>query len=306
MPSNSWGRRTSTIVALAVCAAILFAHTEDVSAAGGLKPSQAPLVKLGQHYFGNTNNATTQYPVELWRLPTLLTGDVITVIWQAHYAEVGGPTFCLIQNVDDFNWAESQNRCNASEEYGVPDYGDGSTRSVVQVRAATSDAFLEFGGCGSGCEFGTYDGAYNFTIESIQHAVGVGLSPRGYIRTRAVLRANANLADGSPMPDGSVFYLTANWGKTGSALFAASSSGGNISFPVSLPPETIGESVTFTVTRPADAQYLAARSAGMAVQIARNKRPVTKTHHRHRRCRRGFHKRRIRGHIRCVRIKHRH
>jgi len=261
-------------------------------ASAGLKPSEAPLVAVGQHYFGNIShayNAGFQRAADLWRLPPLLTSDAITVAWNAT-----GPSLCLAQDVDDYSWGESL--CNGSSQNGVS--GSGSARSVINVKSATSAGYLEFlsSCCGE-------PGSYDFTVESIQHAIGVGLAPKLHMRTSAVLTASANLSNGLAVPDGLTFYLTATWGKTGSAQYSATSGGGSMSFPVSLPPETISQTVTFTVTRPVDAQYLAAKSAALKVKVAR---PKTEPPVRHRHCRRGFHKRRVHGHVRCVPKRHHH
>lgn len=265
-------RLLGVVAAVAATIGVLSLPALASAASAGLKPSEAPLVEVGQHYFGNTNNTTREYPVELWRLPPLLTDDAITVVWHAHYAEVGGPGFCLTQNIDDINWAEGKNVCNASEGYGVPDYGDGSARSVVEVRAITSDAFLEFRGCGPDCEFGTYNGAYDFVIESIQHAIGVSLAPVGLIQPTATLTARANLSSGQPVPDGFVFTLTASWVTPSDKAsheqsFTASSIGGGLSFPLSLPTSAEGQKLTLVVSRPADAEYREARSEVSGVEV---------------------------------------
>jgi hypothetical protein len=285
-------RTVRTLLALALFAIPL--AVPGPARAAGLKPSEAPLIAIGQHYMGNTAHDinTSNAPVDLWRLPPLLTGDAMTVAWRAesNYPEV--PALCLAQDVDDYNWAEYGNRCNGSGRFMVA--GNGAARSVITVKAAASAPFLELSGdtC-EGC-----NEAYDFVVESIQHALGVSLTPRLHIRTNAVLTGSANLSNGAPAPDGLVFYLTATWGKTGSAQYTATTSGGQLSFPVALPPETITKSVTFTVTRPADPQYLAAGSAGLPIKVARPKpkRPARKGRH----CRRGFKKRIRHGKTLCV------
>jgi hypothetical protein len=294
---QKWRRHVSLAVGLV---ALMLLAPASASAGGGLKPSEAPLVTVGQHYFGNTYHAgnVSDDTADLWRLPPLLTSDVVTVAWNLTGEYESRPDLCLAQDVDDYNWAEYHNRCNGSAQASVS--GSRSARTAFPVRSATSAPFLEFWGnecCGSQ--------AYDFVVEAIQHAIGVGLSPRTYIRTSATLLAHASLSNGLPMPDGSTFYLNASWGSRGYTQYSATSSGGNLNFPVALPPETIGQTVTFTVIRPVDPQFLAAQSAGMVVKIARPK-PAAVTPSHPRRCRRGFKKRKVNGRTRCVRIKRRH
>lgn len=265
------GSRTrAALLAIVAAALAAVAPATAWAASGGPKPSEAPLIEVGQHYFGNTNNTTREHPAELWKLPSLLTGDAITIGWHAHYFEVGSPRLCLIQNVDDFNWIE--NRCNASQEYSVPAQGDGSVRSVIEVRAATSGAFVEFQGCGSGCEFGTYNGAYDFVVESIQHAVAVSLAPMAEIQPTSTLTGSANLSSGAPVPDGLVFTLSASWvtpknKASHQQTYTVTSSGGGLSFPLNLPKNTEGNKVSFSISRPADSQYLEAKSASVEIPV---------------------------------------
>jgi hypothetical protein len=285
--AESQYRRFLSFVAAVVLALVLLPSA--AFAGGGLKPSEAPLVTVGQSYFGDSlshGRNSSDGPMDLWRLPPLLASDVMTIAWTAtgQYA----PELCLAQDVDDYSWGSQL--CNGSERFGVG--RSGSTRTTIQAKAATSAPFLEFAPecCVSG------SAPYNFTVESIQHAIGVGLLSRLHIRTSTVLVATANLSDGAPVPDGLPFYLNASWPGSGGVQYTASSVGGQVSFPVLLPPATAGQEVSFTVTRPADPQYLEAKSAALTVKVARPRR----LH-----CRLGFKKRRVHGKTRCMRVRHR-
>jgi hypothetical protein len=265
-------------------------------AGGGLKPSQAPLVTVGQHYFGNTGwSPGSGELVELWRLPPLLTSDAITVAWNAS-ATYGYPELCLTQDVDDYSWAE--NLCNGSSLSSVSN--SGSARTVITAKAATSAPFLTFRG-----ECCSNSLPYDFVVESIQHAIGVGLTPAMRITPTSVLTGSANLSNGEPVPDGLVFALTASWvtpvnEASHQRTYRASSSGGGLTFPLDLSTSAQGKNVSFAVTRGADPTYLATSSAAVEIPVVK-----VKPHH-HRRCRRGFRKRRVHGKVRCVRFHHHH
>src|SRR5262249_39324648 len=142
------------------------------------------------------------------------------------------PVMCLAQDVDDYSWAEED--CNGSNQYEVS--GNGSARSVIPVKSSTSAPFLEFWGyeCCSGQ-------AYDFTVESMQHAIGVGLMPVFHIRSSATLTAAATLSSGAAVPDGLKFFLKASAFGQVLARYEGISSGGSISFPIALPPQAKGQ-----------------------------------------------------------------
>ena len=268
-----------------VCAALavvgLLLLPTAASASAGLKPSEAPLVTVGQHYFGNSYHASNDAergPVDLWRLPPLLTSDAVTIAWNA---SGGAPELCLAQNIDDFSWAEEANICNGSGRYRVS--GGGSSRTVIEAKSATSSPFLEFWG-GSCCSSEPYD----FTIESIQHAIGVGLTPVTSITPTSTLTGSANLSNGSPAPDGLAFTLTASWvtpvnKASHSRSYTVASGGGALAFPLNLPSSAQGKHISLTVTRPADPQYLAASSPAMEATVAKLTPPRKHHHRRHHR-----------------------
>jgi hypothetical protein len=266
-------RRWATAAVLSLAIGALFLPA-SASAGGGLKPSQAPLIAVGQHYFGNTAHSPNAgvAPVDLWRLPPLLTGDAVTIGWNSNsnYEPI---QLCLAHDIDDYDWAERSNWCNGSRGYEVA--SNGSARSVLEVKSATSAAFLEF--WGDECE--DCNEPYDFVVESIQHTIGVGLKPVFHIRSTATLTATATLSNDAAVPDGLKFFLKASAFGQALARYEGISSGGSISFPVRLPPQAQGQHVTFTVVRPADPQYLAAKSATLRVKVSR---PTTPPHHHHR------------------------
>lgn len=291
------GRGARAVLALSVLAGLAALTAGGAQAASaGLKPSEAPLVTVGQHYFGNAGHANNAWrPVDVWGLPALLTGDAITIAWHGGQ----GPALCLAQNIDDYDWAEVDNQCNGSGEYFVAD--NGSARTVIEAKSATAAPFLEFSSY-CACERSE---PYDFTIESIQHAIGIGLLNRLHIRTNSVLWASVDLSNGAPVPDGLTFNLDASWPGNGSAQYTATSSGGAVSFALALPPETEGQQVSFTVTRPADPQFLEAKSAALSVKVAQPRKQTlpSKPKKKPLICRKGFKKKTLHGKAKCVRVK---
>ena len=251
-----------------------------LAASAGLKPSEAPLVTVGQHYFGDTghpHNSGSGISVDFWRLPPVLTSDVITMAW--HDSSTWSERLCLAQDVDDYSW--DHQHCNGSSWYNTN--GSGAARTTIPVKSSTSAGYLEFWGQANFSE------AYDFTIESIQHAIGVGLSPVARIKPTSTLTGSANLSNGSPVPDGLAFTLSASWvtpvnKALHSRSYTATSSGGALAFPLNLPSSALGRHVSLTVTRPADSQYLAASSPAIDATVAKlpRKHHHRRHHHHHR------------------------
>jgi hypothetical protein len=251
----------------AAFAAVLLLLTPTMAMASrGSKTSNAPLITVGQHYYGDTYSSG-RGTAQLYRLPSLLAADRLTIAWTS----TDETELCLAQEVDDYSW-EGQ-LCNGSERYGPGHSGSTSNRSVIRTRDGSAAAFLEFIGGG-----GTLPQPYDFVVESIQHVIGVRLTPRAYIIPTNTLTARVYLADGSPAPDGLAFWLGAHWGRHGSAKYKAKTRGGTVRFPLRLPRSAVHRTVTFVVVRPAGARYRAAKSVPMRSHVNRA-RP---THHRHR------------------------
>jgi hypothetical protein len=274
---NLGGRKIASGWCLLLAGLLLAPIGNAQAASAGLKPSEAPLVTVGQHYFGDASHADNAGDsVDLWRLPPLLTADAITLAWNG--AREFEPGLCLAQDVDDYNWAEENNICNGSGAYEVS--SSGSARSVISVRSATSAPYLEFWS-----KYDDVDSPYDFTIESIQHAIGVGLTPVTSIRPTSTLTGLANLSNGSPVPDGLAFTLSASWVTpvnkvSHHRIYTATSGGGALGFSLNLPSSAEGKHVSLTVTRLADPQYLAASSPAIEAKVA--KLTLPHKHHRYR------------------------
>jgi hypothetical protein len=245
------------VLPLAVLAALTLT-APSAMAQGGLKPSQAPQVTVGQHYFGSTahpaNNGS--YAYDLWRLPAILAGDVINVAWSQDPSQDTG--LCLSDGVDDFDWADYT--CNAVGVQGAS--GSNSTRSLLAAPRSSANAFLEFFNAVPCCRSG---GAYDFTVEAIQHRLALDLPRLSRLRRTSVVRARGSLASGR-VPDGVSANLTVSW-RGGRARYRTTSRAGALAFKLRLPASARGKTATLSVSRGADAGYLAARSASKRVRV---------------------------------------
>jgi hypothetical protein len=73
----------------AAIAVLLVAAPASAFEGGGRKPSEAPLITIGQHYTGQLNNHKDDAnysgysEVAHWRLPPLSTRDVVVVDWHS-------------------------------------------------------------------------------------------------------------------------------------------------------------------------------------------------------------------------------
>lgn len=270
------GRRGKRIaIALAALTLIALASVPAAPAAdAGRKPSAAPTVSPGQHYSGQLDdnvdhaNYGTHYSVDLWRLPALISHDVVTVDW--HVAPDSGGRFpvCLVlaENVDDFNWGSRFGEVGAGDfctEEG-PVYrvaGSGTARTAITAQQASANStYLEFfaEAYNESAPYATYP--YDFTVGSIQHYISLTFLPVPSIATTTPLAATATLTTGAPVPDGTLFNLVASWETpvneaTHQRIYTAPSSSGQIVFPLNLPASAGNKTVSFTVSRPPDSQY---------------------------------------------------
>lgn len=295
-----WGR-VLLVAGLSLLALAL--PQTSAMAEGGKTIATAPSVVYGQQEFGNT--ATGQeypekgcgflgggtYRDQFW-LVNVTTGDLLTINWGG----VNGTKLWLYPpgttDYTVFNYK------TAAEQEQNPN-GKNQLQYSVPVSGVMP---LEFSVCDFGGEY-EGPGPYEFTATA-QHGLAVNLLPRPHIRTNSVIHGSAALVSGTPVPDGMTFTLTASW-SNGTANYTAVSVGGTLAFTLALPEEIQGQTITLALNRPADSQYLAPKAAEIQTKVARPKlEPVTPPN-RPRRCRRGFHKRRVHGQIRCVR-KHRH
>ena len=213
-------------------------------------------------YFGdNTDRSCKSYgcSFDFWRLPAVLAADVITVAWK-HTGAAGGPKVCVSGNVDDFDWAK--NFCNLSATESGSNLG---ARTRLTVKAAAPTAYLQFldppvcpWACGS-------VGPYQFTVESIQHAVGVAMDrPKG----SGAVTGTAVLSDGQPVPDGVVFTLVMSSGGK-NLTRTAPVQAGKLTFNPRYPKNWVDKRAFLTIARPADAGFLAASTTPVGIRIAK-------------------------------------
>lgn len=284
--------RRGLLAGLCCLVLLLLAAPATAAAEGGQSIATAPAVVYGQQQFGNTATGQsikigcsiggTLYR-SYWGLG-VLAGDVVTINWEGmpgthlRVMPIGTTDF----NISDAEPAFSQEVSNTG-------------KSQAMYTAPQAGVFpLYFDVCTSG----TYHppGPYDF-LATVQHTLVVGISPITSIQTNSVISGTANLADGTPVPDGLVFTLNASW-PSGSASYSAASAGGHLSFPLALPSSAQGQTVTLSLSRAADAGYLAAKSSEVKATVPLPPKPK---HPRHLHCRRGFTKRKVHGKARCVR-----
>ncbi len=275
----------------AVAAVLLLAlPSTSALAAGGKSIATATPVAYGQQEFGNT--ATDQFledscgfGIDAWRSYwnlNVLAGDELTIDWEGSpgtelkLVAVGTTDFTFFQKEPVASQSLSSNG-HSELKYKAPQTG------VMPMYFRVCD-FYE-----------SAAGPYDF-MATDQHALVVGLQQYAHIKSTTTLWGTASLADGTPVPDGLVFTLTASWGTRGQAQYQAASGGGALSFPLTLPVSAQGRFVTFTITRAADTQYQEAKSAGLKVKVALPKKPVVHHHHHRRRHHHHRHHRRQSAH----------
>lgn len=253
----------------AVASFFLLLPAGAMAAGGGTKPSKAPLVEVGKHYFGNTSYTNDETRDHFWRVPSLLVQDVVTIAWNSSQRYL---YMCIAVDIDDFNWAQAEFDCNGSDSETVE--GNGSRRSELEVDRTSSSAYLTFHD-DTCCNGGT---SYDFVVEAIQHKIGVNLTKVLRIRPKQILRGGAVLSDGSNVPNGLTFTLKATWKNARdtdqSIEVEASSEDGQLAFPVTFPRSAQGRTVSMEVSRAADSKYLAAESPALEVKVAKPRAPA--------------------------------
>ncbi len=265
-------RRVGLLAVLVVLVALASAPARAL-AAGGTSIASAPAVVYGQQEFGNT--ATDQhlegscgFSGDAWRsywTLNVVAGDRLTIDWESSAPKTEIELMPI--GTTDFTFLKTEPAASQSLS--------SNGKNQLQYTAPQSGAMpLYFQACG----FENAGGPYDFTATD-QHALVVGLQQYAHIKTTSTLWGKASLADGTPVPDGLVFTLSASWGDHGQAQYQATSSGGALGFPLSLPASAQGRFVTFTLTRAADVQYQEAKSTEMKVKAAL---PRVAVHHKHR------------------------
>lgn len=279
--------RNVIAVLTAISLALGIASPANAFEGGGRKPSEAPLIAIGQHYVGQLNNHANDAnfggnrEVAIWRLPPLTTRDVVTVNWHSvpFTNDSGSFPVCLYlaQGIDDYNWGtvagETVGYRSCYQEgpvYSLSGSGTAQTSITVQETNATS-SYLEFTSYANRetpTSLETYP--YDFTVEPIHHYLGLALRPVQRVAANGALYATANLANGSPAPDGLGFNLNVTWSGGGSASYTGTSSGGTIGFQLALPETAQGKQAKFVVSHPADAEYQAVTSPDLQAMVAKS------------------------------------
>jgi hypothetical protein len=258
---------------LAITAGVLVFALPATSAcaAGGASIASAPTVAYGQHTFGST--ATGEFhcdPAEYWNL-SMQAGDQVTIDWATANAHYANEALIYPAGTTDF----SINNVSSLKEFYI---GSNDHAEAIFSTGVGGSFPLIFTGEGDYCEGRGVPGPYDFTA-TIQHSLTVALKQYAHIRTTTVISAGANLVNGTPVPDGTAFNLSVTWPNPNheSAAYTATSVGGAFSFPLALPASAMGKTATLIVSRPADAQFLAAESAKLQVKVGRGAPPVVVT-----------------------------
>jgi hypothetical protein len=281
-------RKVIATVATISVAALGIASQASAFEGGGRKPSDAPLVSVGQHYTGELTNreSDTNYggrrQVALWRLPPLTVRDVITVDWHTlPFTDSPGEfPICLAfaQGIDDFNWGgvfevAPSRTCGNGPGYGVS--ASGSTRTEITAQETNlNSSYLEFYDYArrtNPSEFETFP--YDFSVEPPLHYLGLAIRQVKRVSASGLLYASASLANGLPAPDGLTFSLAVTWPGGGTASSTGTGSGGTIGFQLALPETAYGKTATFVVSHPADGAYQGASSPKVQVLVAKPKTP---------------------------------
>jgi hypothetical protein len=275
-------RKISMTAVAAFLVALCAASSASAFEGGGRKPSEAPLVTVGQHFSATLNNHKddTNFggynEVALWHLPPITTRDVVTVNWDAApiTGEPGQFPVCVtfLQGVNDFNWGDLWGNARCTKLSGS---GSARTEFVAQETNSNS-SYLAFSSYASrysseSSHYETYP--YNFTVEPILHYLAVATRPVKRVAATGIIRATANLATGLPAPDGLGFNLVVSWPDGGIATYTAPSSGGVVSFQLALPETAYGKNATFEVGHPADGTYQAVTAAKLQAKVAKPKTP---------------------------------
>ncbi len=245
-----------------IASAVALSITVSPALAGNT-PSQAQSVTLGVTYFGDSSAAKgTTLRGSVWRLPELLAQDVVTLSGSFQ----GAPhlTVGLAGNVDDFDYR--QNWMNNGRSLLEMDYlpGSGSARLQYSVLNSCGSCFLQLGN-GAAAAFNYYNGPYSFTVESIQHAVGLGLASVSSVKRKGSVRGTAYLTNGAPVPDGLDVALIVRKGSK-KWVRVGRTTAGQVTFGLRLPKSARGK-VRLSLSRGADSQYLAASTRSTKARV---------------------------------------
>lgn len=285
MPRPSSTARAMGVVMATVVFSLVLSASAAAFEGGGRKPSEAPLVAVGQHYTGQLNNHRDDanyegsQEVAFWHLPPVTTRDVVVVDWHAapYTKNTGEFPICmaLAQGIDDFNWGSVFDKARYSSSTCHDLSGSGSARTEIVVQEAnSSSSYLEFADFANETNPSYYETfPYDFTVEPILHYLSVAMRPVKRVSANGVVYATANLASGLPAPDGLPFNLTVTWREGGIATFTGTSSGGVVGFQLALPETVFGKDADFAVSHPADGTYQGVSAPKLRIKIAKPKPP---------------------------------
>ena len=277
------------VLVMVVLAATMAIGVGSASAlsGGGKKPSEAPLVAWGQHYEATLGNALSEAnyvapgccdegsQVAIWHLGPLSVHDQIVLNWHelpfAHSSGYFPVKVFFVENAEDFNWGSIFGEGRGYHEVS----GSGTARTEITVQNSSANDYLEFysrAEATSSQEYETFP--YDFSVEAPRHYLSVSLGSVQKVAPTGALHATATLATGAPAPDGLGFTLTGTWGNGGTFVTTGASVGGQITFPLAMPETAYKQSVTFVATSAATAEWQAATSPKMTVEVTKPKVPA--------------------------------
>lgn len=280
-------KRFGVLVTVALAATMTIgAGSAAAFSGGGTKPSEAPLLAWGKHYEASLGNNKGEanyvpggccydsYQVAIYHLGPLSVHDQVAVNWHAlpFAHESGYPVrMTFVENVDDFTWGSVFGRRETT--YSLS--GSGTARSEITVQNTSANDYLEFyseADVTNSQSLETY--LYDFSVEAPRHYLSVSLGSVQKVAPTGVLHATATLATGAPVPDGLGFTLTGTWANGGTFVTSAASVGGQITFPLAMPETAWKQTVTFVATSAATAEWQAATSPKLTVEVTKPKVPA--------------------------------
>jgi hypothetical protein len=236
------------LIVVTVAATCIHPALYAPAAVAVVPPSQAQTMAIGTTYFGNASG------LDYWRIPSLLLNDRVQVAWASDdSARDSISEICLTGNVDDYNYEDEY--CNLSD-----DVDDSTGRHKFVASKATSNAFISL--------WSAFGGPYHLVVERIQHAIGVSITMKDSYTPKSKIKAIASLTNGAPMPQGSVFTLTATVGSTTVTREDAVGKNGRLKFALGLDRTARGQRATLRITRKATSTYIAAKSRPLRVRLS--------------------------------------
>lgn len=213
-------------------------------------------MRVGTTTIGDTGNPDTHPEQDYFRLPTVLAQSRVTVSARVldDHGDDGHDDFlqmCLAGNVNDSNWR--QRGCNLAPAHR---FGVGGKKVRFTAAFATNRAFLRF--------FGD-DEEYRFTVERIQHKLGMGIRGGGTFKRNDQVEVAVRTTDGLPVADGlPVNLVTRVGGRNYHGL--AYTRRGVTRFTLNLPASAVGKGGTMLAFSGETPGFLPA-AAGRAITV---------------------------------------